>query len=153
MRFLFFFLHFLVCTGLGSGLDFFSFVLFSFVSSVLTCFNFVATLSLGFVGLFFSEIILDICELILSLLGICVAMQCNDAINCVLASPSLLPFWGNQVQGNSILKKKLCKRDDSRGKVLLWLSWVELYFWINFGGNAVIKMRGFNRFCRIHVMI
>ena len=50
-----FFLLFLVCTGLGSGLDFFSFVLFGFVTSVLTCFNFVATLSLGFVGLFFSE--------------------------------------------------------------------------------------------------
>ena len=102
-----FFLLFLVCTGLGSGLDFFLFVLFSFASSVPTCFNSVATLPLGFVGLFFSEIILDICELILSLLGICVAMQCNDAITCVLASPSLLPFWGSQVQGNSILKKKI----------------------------------------------
>ena len=99
-----------MCTGLGSGLDFFSFVLFHFVSSVLACFNFVATLSLGFVGLFLSEIILDICELILSLLGICVAMQCNDAITCVLASPSLLPFQGNQVQGNSILKKN-CVRE------------------------------------------
>ena len=87
-----FFLLFLVCTGLGSGLDFFSFVLFGFVSSVLTCFNFVATLSLGFVGLFFPGIILDICELILSLSGFCVAMQCNDAITCVLASLSLLPF-------------------------------------------------------------
>ena len=99
-----------MCTGLGSGLDFFSFVIFSFVSSVLTCFNFIATLSLSFVDLFFSEIILDICELILSLLGICVEMQCDDAINCVLASPSLLPFRGHQVQGNSILKKN-CVRE------------------------------------------
>ena len=100
MRFSVFFLLFLVCTGLGSGLDFFSFVLSDFVSSVLTCFNFVATLSLGFVGLFFSEIILDICESIFSLPGFRVAMQWNDAITCVLASPSLLPFQGNQVQGS-----------------------------------------------------
>ena len=84
----------------------------------------VSTLSLALVDLFFSGIILDICELILFLHGFRVVMQCNDAITCVLASPSLLPFWGNQVQGNSILEKKLCKRDDSRGKVLLWLSWV-----------------------------
>ena len=77
------------------------------------------------VGLFFSGIILDICELILFLPGFHVVMQCNDAIACVLASPSLLPFWGNQVLGSSILEKNnLCKRDDSRGKVLLWSSWV-----------------------------
>ena len=80
-------------------------------------YNFVA----GFSLVFFSEIILDICELILSLLGICVIMQCNDAITCVLASPSLLPFRGNQVQG-TLYWKKLCKRDDSSSKVPLWLS-------------------------------
>ena len=70
-------------------------VLCSLVSSVLAC----TTLSLDFIGFSFSEIILDICELILSLLGIRVVIQCNDAIICVLASPSLLPLWGNQVQG------------------------------------------------------
>ena len=59
-----------------SGLDFFLFVLCSFVSSVLAC----TTLSLDFIGFFFPVIILDMCGLILSLLGICVAMQCNDAI-------------------------------------------------------------------------
>ena len=59
-----------------SGLDFFLFVLCSLVSSVLTC----TILSLDFVGFSFPGIILDICELILSLLGICVVMQCNDAI-------------------------------------------------------------------------
>ena len=74
MRFVFFLL-FLVCTGLVSGLDFFSFAFCSLVSSVLTCFTLVTTLSLDFVGLFFSEIILDICESILSLLGIHVVMQ------------------------------------------------------------------------------
>ena len=37
-------------------------------------------------------------------------MQCNDAITCVLASPSLLPFRGNQVQGNSIPEKN-CVRE------------------------------------------
>ena len=70
----------------------------------------VSTLSLALVGLFFSEIILDICELILFLPGFHVVMQCNDAITCVLASPSFLPFQGNQVQGNSILEKK-CVRE------------------------------------------
>ena len=48
----------------------------SLVFSVLTC----TTLSLDSVGFLFPVIILDICELILSLLGICVIMQCNDAI-------------------------------------------------------------------------
>ena len=43
-----FFLLFLVCTGLVSGLDFFSFAFCSLVSSVLTCFTLVTTLSLGF---------------------------------------------------------------------------------------------------------
>ena len=38
-------------------------------------------------------------------------IQCNDAITCVLTSPSLLPFRGNQVQGNSILEKKICVRE------------------------------------------
>ena len=71
----------------------------------------VSTLSLALAGFSFSEIILDICELILFLPGFCVVMQCNDAITCVLASPSLLPFRGNQIQGNSILGKKKCVRE------------------------------------------
>ena len=62
--------------------------------SVVTC----TTLSLDSVGFFFPVIILDICELILSLLGIRIVMQCNDAIIWVLASLPLLPFRGNQVQ-------------------------------------------------------
>ena len=64
------------------------------------------TLSLDFIGFFFPVIILDICELILSLLGIRVVMQCNDGITWVLASLPLLPFWGNQVQGTLYLGKK-----------------------------------------------
>ena len=104
MSFLIFFLLFLVCTGFGTGSDFFSLVSYGFVSSV-------STLSLGFVGLFFSEIILDTCELVLFLPGFHVVMQCNDAITCVLASPPLLPFRGNQVQGNSILEKTNCARE------------------------------------------
>ena len=79
----------------------------SLVFSVLTC----TTLSLDFIGFFFPVIILDICELILSLLGIRVVMQCNDAITWILASLPLLPFRGNQVQGTLYLgKKNLCKR-------------------------------------------
>ena len=62
MRFLFSFFTSWCVLVLGLVSDFFSFGFCSFVSSVLTCFNFVATLSLGFVGLFFSEIILGICE-------------------------------------------------------------------------------------------
>ena len=90
------------------------------MSSVLTSFYLVWNCVTGFCWAFLSEIILDICELILSLLEFCVAIQCSDAITHVLASPSLLPFLGNQIQGNSYTrKKKLCKRDDSRGKVLL----------------------------------
>ena len=120
-----FFLHFLVCTGLWSGFRLlfvwsFSFCIFCsrFFQSRLQLCHWV------FVGCFFSEVILDICELILSLPGFHVAMQCNDAITCVLASPSLLPFLGNQVRGDSYTGKKNCVRDDSRGKVLLWSSWV-----------------------------
>ena len=92
----------------------------SLVFSVSTC----TILSLDFIGFFFPVIILDICELILSLLGIRVAMQCNDAITWVLASIPLLPFWGNQVQGTLYLGKKICVRDDSRSKVPLLLSWM-----------------------------
>ena len=106
-----FFLHFLVCTGPGSVLNFFSFVLCSLVSSVPTCFNLVVTLSLGFVGLFFSEIILGICELLLSLLGICLVMQCNYAITCVLASPSLLFSGGIKSKETLYWEKKNCVRE------------------------------------------
>ena len=74
----------------------------SFILSVLTCTIFVT----GFSWVFFPVIILDICELILSLLGIHVVMQCNDAIIWVLAYLPLLPFRGNQVQGTLYLKKK-----------------------------------------------
>ena len=122
------FLHFLVCTGLGSGFRLLFALLCNyarFVSSVLTSFDLVWNCVTGFCWAFLSEIILDICELILSLLEFRVAMQCSDAITCVLESPSLLPLWGNQIQGNFYTaEKKNCKRDDSRGKVLLWLSWV-----------------------------
>ena len=90
----------------------------SLVFSVSTC----TTLSMDLVGFSFSEIILDICELLLSLLGIRVVMQCNDAIIWVLASLPLLPFQGNQVQGTLYLGKKICVRDDSRSKVPLLLS-------------------------------
>ena len=71
----------------------------------------VSTLSLVSCWLSFSEIILDICDLILFLPGFRVVMQCNDAITWVLASPSLLPFRGNQVLGSSILEKKNCVRE------------------------------------------
>ena len=54
---------------------------------------------MALVGFSLSEIILDICELLLSLLGVRVVMQCNDAIIWVLESLPLLPLWGNQVQG------------------------------------------------------
>ena len=101
-----FFLNFLVCTGPGSDLDFFFICHFQFCIFCSNLFQFCCNFVTGFVGPFFSEIILDICELILSLPGIHVVMQCNDAITCVLASPSLLPFRGNQVQGSSILERK-----------------------------------------------
>ena len=84
----------------------------------------VSTLSLALAGFSFSEIILDICELILFLPGFRVVMQCNDTITCVLASPSLLPFRGIKSKETLYWEKKMCKRDDSRGKVLLWSSWV-----------------------------
>ena len=90
----------------------------SHVFSVSAC----TTFSLDFIGVFFPVIILDICELILSLLGIREVMQCNDAITLVLASLPLLPFWGDQVQGTLYLGKKICVRDDSRSKVPLLLS-------------------------------
>ena len=89
----------------------------SLVFSVSTC----TTLSMDLVGFSFSEIILDICELILSLLGIRVVMQCNNAIIWVLASLPLLPFQGNQVLG-TLYCKKICVRGDSRRKVPVLLS-------------------------------
>ena len=89
----------------------------SLVFSVSTC----TTLSMDLVGFSFSEIILDICELILSRLGIHVVMRCNDAIIWVLASLLLLPFQGNQVQ-RTLYCKKICVRGDSRRKVPLLLS-------------------------------
>ena len=94
------------------------------------CFLFqlvVSTLVTGFCWSLFSEIILDICELILFLPGFRAVMQYDDAITCVLASPSLPPFRGIKSKGKLYWgknKKYVCKRDDSRGKVLLWLSWV-----------------------------
>ena len=94
----------------------------SLVFSVSTC----TSLSMALVEFFFSEIILDICELLLSLLEIRVVMQCNDAIIWVLASLPLLAFLGNQVQGTLYWTKKICVRDDSRSKVPLLLFWMLL---------------------------
>ena len=94
MRFVFF--SSLLASALCWSYVWFRLLLFapcSLVFSVLAC----TTLSLDFIGFFFPVILLDICELILSLLGIRVVMQCNDAIILVLASLQLLPFWGNQV--------------------------------------------------------
>ena len=85
-----------------SGSDFFCLLLV--VSYFL--FHFVQLCPWIFVGFSFSEITLDICELLLSLLGIRVVMQCNDAIIWVLVSLPLLPFWGNQVQGTLYWGKK-----------------------------------------------
>ena len=58
------------------------------------------------VGFFFSEIILDICELILSLLGIRVVTQCNDAIILGTGISSTPPFKGESNPGNSHTEKK-----------------------------------------------
>ena len=101
----------------------FKLLLFAPCSLVFSVSTF-TTLSLDFIGFCFPVIILDICELILSLLGIHIVMQCNDAITWVLASLSLLPFRGNQVQGTLYLGQKICVRDDSRSKVPLLLSWM-----------------------------
>ena len=48
--------------------------------------------------------------------------QQNAAIIFVLASPSILPFWGIKSMGPTL--GKMCKRDDSGGRVFPWLSWV-----------------------------
>ena len=109
MRLLFSFFTSWCVLVLGLGLDFFSFdfvMMQGFVSSILTSFDLVCDCVTGFCWSFLSEIILDICELILSLLEFCVAMQCSDAITCVLESPSFLPLWGNQIQGNFYTAKK-----------------------------------------------
>ena len=119
MRFVFFF--FLLASALCWSCVWFRLLLFVLVVSYFL-FWLVQLLSLGSLELFFPGIILDICKLILSLLGIHVVMQCNDAIIWVLASLPLLPFRGNQVQGTPILEKKICVRDNSRSKVPLLLS-------------------------------
>ena len=56
--------------------------------------------------------------------GFRVVNAVNDAITFVLASPSLLPFQGKQVHGTLHCEVKLCKRDESRGRVLPQSSWV-----------------------------
>ena len=101
----------------------FRLLLFTPCSLFIFCYNLYNFCHWVSVGLFFPVIILDICELILSLLGIHVVMHCNDTIIWVLASLPLLPFWENQVQGTLYLKK-ICVRDGSRSKVPLLLSWM-----------------------------
>ena len=45
------------------------------------------------------------------LLGFCVVNAVNDAITFVVASPSLLPFWGNKFLELYTEKKKFCVRE------------------------------------------
>ena len=107
--FCFVFLFFLVSTGSGS-------LACSFVSSLVTC-------SLGWI-LFWNYTRHMWVNFDPS--GISCHLCSKWCYHFVLASPSLLPFRGNKSKKLYTVgkRKKMCKRDDSRGRVLLWSSWV-----------------------------